>query len=236
MTTSSLLNQPEGSIFRSIYGSTPKLTTTNYHEWCAAIKLMLQAEDALNITLGSEELPCAGRAAAMSDYRKRSGIAAAMLSSSCTNGVKHYISQMTNPMEIWLEPLTETNSANTGIGHVTLKRQFNTLKPENNDIHTSYISKLLSLCKQLLNTERPITDDDLIDKILSTLPPHYDSVVDLITHKTQGVELTIDYVLDTLKNWSVVNPTSRNKTIITINEDAAVIDDSTMETDLKPAQ
>jgi hypothetical protein len=61
---------------------------------------MLQAEDALNITLGSEELPSAGRAAAMSDYRKRPGIAAAMRSSSCTNGVKHYISQIRNSTEI----------------------------------------------------------------------------------------------------------------------------------------
>jgi hypothetical protein len=82
---------------------------------------------------------------------------------------------------------------------------------------------LLVLHQQLWNTERSVTDDDLIDKILSTLPPHHDSVVDLITHKTQGVELTIDYVLDTLKNWSVgytnrlsqVGATSNSSSIMT---------------------
>jgi len=54
------------------HGSTPFLSTGNYHSWKNNISNLLAMDDSLNIVLGTELAPAANATAQARDFRKRS--------------------------------------------------------------------------------------------------------------------------------------------------------------------
>ena len=67
--------------FTCKYGSTDLLTVRNYHSWNNDIMDFLASDDALEITLGTEDPPAGNATALARDYRKRSGGAFGMIRS-----------------------------------------------------------------------------------------------------------------------------------------------------------
>jgi len=72
------------SEYRCKYGSTPKLSKTNYFTWGPDMEIFLRWEEALGIVLGNEDRPLAGQAQAIWDFYLRSAKAITLIFNSCS--------------------------------------------------------------------------------------------------------------------------------------------------------
>ena len=92
------------------------------------------------------------------------------------------------------------NSVNSRAGWTALLRRFNTLKLENGGDPRLYITRLLEYKNALSSTDQAISDKFFIAHLLTSLPPAFDSIIDIITYMGPEVQ-TLDYVITTLTEW-----------------------------------
>ena len=90
--------------FTCKYGTTDFLTARNYHTWKHDIMDFLASDDALEITLGTEEAPHGKATALARDYRKRSGRAFGMIRSSTDPEVRLFVNSLEHrdPARLWV--------------------------------------------------------------------------------------------------------------------------------------
>ena len=133
---------PASSEYSSKNGSTPKLSTTNYFTWRPDLETFLGSEEALEIVLGNEDRPVAGRVNAICDYDLRSARATTLIFNSCTPGIKTYIKGIQDPQVMWNTLAEKLNTANSQAGRTAVAMRFSYLRPVRDDIN-KYITAVL---------------------------------------------------------------------------------------------
>jgi len=182
----------EGDIYKCKYGETRKLTAKNWHQWSRDMEFFLQAEDALEIVLDLEAEPEEG-SENLALYRRRLGKAAAMINAACHSTVKGFIKGKRYSTEMWTALTEKLDQVNTRSGRLMIKREFNTLRPKHS--MTEYVIQLLECRTELQNSEQEFSDEEFITHLLTTLPPAFDSIVNIITHDKSEEARSVDYVL-----------------------------------------
>jgi uncharacterized protein YheU (UPF0270 family) len=190
------------------YGSTDMLTATNYHAWKRDMEAFLLSEDALDIVEGREQAPNAGsregtRDASMReairDFRRRSGRAYAMITTSCDDSVRNLIDDVPRGdcVAVWKTLKDHLDTSKTRSGRIEIVRRFHRLRMSPDSTISEYISKLRETRKELAGSPEQITDETLTNHLLSTLPGEFSNIVDIITHKPVE-EQTLAIVTETL--------------------------------------
>lgn len=186
------------NIFRCPQGQAPMLTSSNYPAWSKAMEFIFDAAYLWDIVQGIEKEPESdprptrssstitisdGNSDALElkiiEYRKRYKLAAARIYNSCTPSVQHYIVTK-NPAKIWKDLREALSKPRSDQVLRTLEDKFFVETFHQYDSMASYVDKLLSYQEQPATTSRALTDDDIIHRLLSGLPPSYDTTVDVL--------------------------------------------------------
>ena len=120
------------------------------------------------------------------DYRKRSNKAMALLHASVSSPIQSYIAGLTNPTDMWTTLQQRMDIVQNESGS-NLKREMfyqETYKPT--DTIDLYISRVLSYQERLANTRLQLTDDDIMTKMLSALPPKHQMVKEIVFNPTES--------------------------------------------------
>jgi uncharacterized protein YheU (UPF0270 family) len=184
------------------------LTATNYHAWKRDMEAFLLSEDALDIVEGREQAPNVGNREgtrdatmreAIRDFRRRSGRAYAMITTSCDDSVRNLIDDVPrgDSVAVWKTLKDHLDTSKTRSGRIEIVRRFHRLRMSPNSTISEYISKLRETRKELAGSPEQITDDTLTNHLLSTLPEVFSNIVDIITHKPVE-EQTLAIVTETL--------------------------------------
>jgi hypothetical protein len=172
------------------YGSTDKLTAKNYHSWKRDMEAFLLSEDALDIVQGKELAPAANARdpvaqATLRDFRRRSGRAFAMITTSCDESIRALIDDIPqgDSAAVWKALKEHLDTSKTRSGRIAIVRRFHRMRMSANSTVSEYISSLRETRKELVGSAEKISDETLLTHLLSTLPDSFSNIVDIITHK-----------------------------------------------------
>jgi len=185
--------------YRCKYGSTPKLSKTNYLTWRPDMETFLGSEEALGIVLGNEERPLAGRAQAIRDFDLRSAKAITLIFNSCTQGIKTYIKGIQDPCAMWNTLEEKLNTANSRAGRTAVAMRFSNLRPVTDDIN-EYITAVLDCRNELAGTDKEISDEAVNTKLTTTVPAVFRPVLDIIARQPTEIQ-TLDYLVNSLLEY-----------------------------------
>ena len=156
--------------------------------------MRLIAENCWEIVIGAEEAPNApvlaegaSRAAetahtlALKEYKvesidfvKRAGKAASIINSTLSSGIEFYLKDTINPREIWeilKNKLTLVDNWNL---QRTLKRDFYKMLYDGKESIATYINRLRVFQQQLQGTNNEISNDELVNRIMTSLPESWE--------------------------------------------------------------
>jgi len=187
------------SEYRCKYGSTPKLSKTNYFTWRPDMETFLGSEEALGIVLGNEDRPVAGRVNASRDYNLRSARAITLIFNSCTQGIKTYIKGIQDPQVMWNTLAEKLNTANSRAGRTAVAMRFSNLRPVTDDIN-EYITAVLDCRNELAGTDKEISDEAVNTKLTTTVPAVFRPVLDIIARQPIEIQ-TLDYLVNSLLEY-----------------------------------
>ena len=198
------------SIYRTKYGSTPKLTSFNYRQWARSIQIFLRAENALAITFGEEPEPPVQQIQRRSDWIMREGKALAIIYNSCTMITQEHVEDVQGARAMWDMLKDKFNSNNSRAGQLEVRRSFNQSRVQSGQTIENYVALLLRYRKTLAGTNNSISDETFKAHLLSTLPKDYDNYVDILME--QEDQHTIDSLVQrllerekTLQSWQGEN-------------------------------
>ena len=108
------------------YGDIPLLTSINYNSWQRTVLRVLQEIDADEIISGEDDVT----QPLDIDYKKRSTMAAKIISLPCSPDVKSYFDRLTAPMYMWETLKTRLDTSAIRSGRTTLLRHFHSARPK----------------------------------------------------------------------------------------------------------
>ena len=191
--------------FTCKYGTTDFLTARNYHTWKHDIMDFLASDDALEITLGTEEAPHGNATALARDYRKRSGRAFGMIRSSTDPEVRLFVNSLEHrdPARLWVALREKYDTSLSQAGRISILERFHTSTMKPDTSVSVYISTLKSMRQELAGSEEEITERVLLARLLSTLPDSFANKVSILKHKPLA-----EQTLDTIETWLVEHEAS----------------------------
>jgi len=193
--------RPSMTTYRCEYGEIAKLDYGNYTQWSSNIQVSLRAINALDIVLGIEQAPPVNQRTAYNEFRLRSGKGFAMLYHSCHPDIREFINDEIEPAEAWTTLKAKFDNTASRAGRTLILRRFNQLRPKSGVQIQTYISQLLAIRRTLAGTDQAINEEAFTSHLISTLPPAFNSFVDIILHQPGGV--TIDSLITMIREAEV---------------------------------
>ena len=172
----------------------PKLTILTFAAWEKAITLALMAEGCMNIVEGIEEQPDPPRPLGMDptpeqisrfesaeatyrrenlSYSTRTGKAAWMISQTLGEGVDSHIKDTNDPFTMWTVLRDAMDTRSNKIHQREIRAQFSDLRHDGKGTIDEYIAKLKGYQHAMVGTTDSISDDALVNKIMTTLPKEW---------------------------------------------------------------
>jgi len=145
-----------------------------------------------------------------------------MIHASCEDCIKAYLYGMRDPRVMWLELKDKLDTVNLCAGRTTLLRSFNQLRPTPNQWISTYITELLSCSKELAGSEQEVPKETFVSHLLTTLPKEFDSIIDIITHRSAAEQCT-NRVIASLIEWESINQTRRTGTPQSTNSSTTIV-------------
>jgi len=193
--------RPSMTTYRCEYGEIAKLHYGNYTQWSSNIQVFLRAINALDIVLGIEQAPPVNQRTAYNEFRLSSGKGFAMLYYSCHPDIREFINDKIEPAQAWTTLKAKFDNTASRAGRTLILRRFNQLRPKSGVQIQTYISQLLAIRRTLAGTDQAINEEALTSHLISTLPPAFNSCVDIILHQPGGV--TIDSLITMIREAEV---------------------------------
>ena len=193
--------KPSMTTYRCEYGEIAKLHYGNYTQWSSNIQVFLRAINALDIVLGTEQAPPANQRTSYNEFRLRSGKGFAMIYHSCHPDIREFINDEMEPAEAWTTLKAKLDNTASRAGRTLILRRFNQLRPKSGEQIKTYISQLLAIRRTLAGTDQAISEEAFTSHLISTLPPAFNSFVDIVLHQPGGV--TIDSLITMIREAEV---------------------------------
>ena len=145
----------------------------------------LASDDALEITLGTEDPPAGNATALARDYRKRSGRAFGMIRSSTEPSIRSFISTLGHrgPARLWVTLRERYNTSASQSGRIATLERFHASSMKPDMSVATYIATLTDMRQELAGSEEEITETAMRSRILSTLPESFANIVGILKHK-----------------------------------------------------
>lgn len=175
------------------YGSLENLSSDNYDVWKPCIAAILSAKLAFEIVTGEETekaMPIGNSAANVAkreSFKKRQGLAAAVILLSCTHEVGIHLSGITDPKEMW-DTLAKILGGAASFGRRgTIGKAFDIARPKPRESILAYLARLNGLRAQLTGTEGAISDEKFLYHIYVTTPEQYQPTLDMMLGLPAGM-------------------------------------------------
>jgi hypothetical protein len=188
------MNSSENPFYSKFAGNISLLTHTNHHLWSSDIATHLQTIDAYEIVTGTENPPFPLATGVYKSYQLRESKARRAIRGSCSESVKGHLAGITTASEMWTILKQRLNSADSARGRQSIRRQFRHAKPIDGRPISEYISNLMNIRSQLVDTDQAIDDSTFKDQLLSFLPESYNMLVEVINGKEDKIS-----VVDTIR-------------------------------------
>ena len=201
------------------YKGIPKLTAVTYSVWKRAMTMALQSEGCLEIVEYQEDEPeppvPLSVGATPEDqrdyaratreykeewrsYRNRYGKAGWLINQSLTPESEIHVKDTTDPAEMW-DLLKEKMDSKDNAGlQRSIRKTFHEAAHDGKETIDEYIRKLKECQRALEGTKHSIKDDEIMSKILVTLPATWDTKVSAIE---DDESLTLDKLERVLRNF-----------------------------------
>jgi len=193
-------DQPLKLYYTSKYGAIKKLDGTNYIEWKGDITTILNIMNAFEIVRREELEPQASNTVtgrqAITNYKKRVALATSAIRFLCTQAVAFCIRDETDPATMWAILLKKFNATSLFIGRNAIATQFHSIRPEEGERMSLYISRLQRYRAELQGSSQEISEKNLLGHIYSTCLL---KVKTIITVLKQTTEMTIEALKAGLK-------------------------------------
>lgn len=124
-----------------------------------------------------------------------------MIYHSCHPDIREFINDEMEPAEAWTTLKAKLDNSASRAGRTLILRKFNQLRPKSGEQIQTYISQLLAIRRTLAGTDQAISEEAFTSHLISTLPPAFNSFVDIILHKPGGV--TIDSLITMIREAEV---------------------------------
>jgi hypothetical protein len=231
MSSSTLQNSP--ITYQSKWGPLQVLNGLNYEAWFRALRLVLLSISGLDIVLGNELPPPpatnATQRTAVTDFRERSGQAAALIYNSCKEEIQVYLDEMTCPREMWAFLKQKYHAASDPVRRQAVARQFRSMKQNENEKIDSYYSRLFHTRRLLRGSPDEISDSEFISHIYHNIKSDYSLTVAILQERTP--QPTAEDILASLRN----DEQRRAVTTNILTEDLAATSGSALITQTNPS-
>jgi len=167
------------------HGSTPILSTRNYHSWKNNITNLLAMDDSLEIYLGTELAPAGNARAQARDFHKRSQRAFRMIWSSTEHSIRTFLNRLRyRDPHAAREALHEQYdvAASQSARVTSLAHLHSTVMKPGMSV-SDYISSLSDISQELEGTPNEVTERYLIIRIFSTFPEQFTNIVDILNNR-----------------------------------------------------
>ena len=181
----------------------PLLNERNYPTWERSIKMRLIAENCWELVIGDEVAPnppvlADGASRAMEtahaialkefkaeaiDFAKRAGKAASIINSTLSSGVEFYVKDTINPSDMWTILRNKLTLRDDWGLQRTLKRDFYKMSYDAKESITTYINRLRVFQQQLQGTNNEISNDELVNRIMTSLPSSWEQKYSLLARR-----------------------------------------------------
>ena len=171
--------------------------------------MRLMAESCWELVIGEEETPnppvlADGASRAMesahtialkefkadaTDFARRAGKAASIINSTLSSGVEFYVKDTINPIDMWTILRNKLTLVDNWGLQRTLKRDFYKMCYDGKESITTYINHLRGFQQQLQGTNNEISNDELVNRIMTSLPASWEQRIITLDDKR---DLTLD--------------------------------------------
>jgi len=198
--------------FKQPLGNVRLLDRTNYAVWKVDCMKVLQGIMMWDIVMErEEELEDPGRPndftrplvlawKAYKDYKQWKLQAVTIIYRSCTTAVKVYIKGMEDPVQMWKELESRTNTANSSVGRMSLFWKFSTLRPTPGQPLNTYFAELVDITTERAGSEEAVSDMVVKNHISTTLPPAYAVTIEILQSRAR---VTVQEVIDVLNECEI---------------------------------
>jgi len=150
-------------------GSVPRLTHTNFAAWSNAIKYVLIGTDCWTIVNGEEVAPL--DVDHYKEFSKRANRAVSLIYGSITPALQAYVGGITDAALMWTKLCATMDIVQNESGSTFMHDKFHHESFLPQDTIDQYISRILTYQERLANIRQKLSDDDVITKLLTALPP-----------------------------------------------------------------
>ena len=125
---------------------------------------------------------------------------------SVSPALQSNIAGYTNPREMWVTLQNRMDIVQNEAGSTYMRRKFHNEIYGTSETLDQYIGRILSYQERLANTRQQLSDEDIIDQILSSLPTTYQVTKEMIFNQQ---DRTISSVIAALhRHAEIVHPTT----------------------------
>ena len=161
-----------------------KLTAENYHSWKFNIKMSLIGKDLWEIVQGTETLAEDASAEEHRKFKKRENLALASVCLSVTKPLQIYVRSAKSAKEAW-DKQFEAKSLSKKLFY--RRKSYSEHMQKGTDM-TEHINFVRTIADQLEAVEDPISEEDLVIILISSLPDEYNY---LIQHLRQLLKINL---------------------------------------------
>ncbi|XP_073109561.1 uncharacterized protein [Elaeis guineensis] len=192
MSTNSLL-QP----------SFPRLTKTNYENWCLQMKALLGSQDLWDLVEEGYQEPREGEALTnqQRESRRRDKKILYFIYQSIDESTFEKIAVATTSKQAW-EILQNSYKGEKKVKKVrlqTLRGEFEALQMKESECVSNYFIRVLAVVNQLRRNDETMDDTKVIEKILRSLDVKFDYIIVAIEESKDLEEMTIDELMGSLQ-------------------------------------
>ena len=150
-----------------------KLTGDNYQTWKSRCKLLLMKEGTWKyVDPAGTNAPVAGEADDILQARVK---ALYSINMSCHEAIFNTLGEITDPRAAWKNLQTRFASASNA-SRLMLLDKLNALRLQEGGSVSEYLKKINEIKLELKGVSHDISETDLVERILGTLPANYESV------------------------------------------------------------
>lgn len=204
-------NNASQNVYRHKHGDITRLTDDNYFTWQKEAQFVLDAAGTWEIVNGDSQPPNPPAAnashqvreayeAKLEKFKMKRSQAASIIYQSCSKPIRVYIKNMLTPSEMWQTLVEKVDRMSDPEGPAILRQEFNAMKFDGETSVQAYITKLIDYVDQLADTEMAVRGEEVINQIVTNLPPTWHPARTIIMQKPKA-ERSITFVTKALQRY-----------------------------------